>query len=96
MKRGVTGRQKTALSRINVLFEQAELRPKFSKRYVSLARRMSSRHKVSIPIKWRRRFCKECSAFWIPGRTCSVRKRVGRLVYTCLECGSVRRFEVKK
>ena len=96
MKRGISARQKIALSRINTLFEQAELKPGFAKRYVSLARRMSSRHKVSIPIKWRRRFCKKCSAFWVPGRTCSVRKRAGRLVYTCLDCKSVRRFEVKK
>ena len=90
-----SSRQKLALRRIDELFVQAGLRPAFAKRYVALARKMSSRHKVSIPSKWKRRFCKACSAFLIPGRNCTVRTRLGRLVVSCLDCGAVRRFPIK-
>jgi len=91
-----TSRQKIAKERIIILFEQANKRPSFARRYVSLARKMSSRHKVPIPLKWRRFFCKECNEFWVPGRSCTVRKRKNRIVYKCLNCNSIRRFEVKK
>ncbi len=88
-----SSRQHIALKRIETLFEQALIRPAFAKRYVVLARRMSSRHKVPIPRKWKRRFCKSCSAFWTPGKNCTVRVRMKRIVMTC-ECGAVRRFPV--
>lgn len=90
-----SSRQKLALRRINELFEQALVRPSFSRRYVALARKMSSRHKVPIPARWKRRFCKACGAFWVPGRNCTVRVRSRMLVIRCLECGAVRRFPVK-
>lgn len=90
-----TSRQRLAVRRINELFIQAGLRPAFAKRYVALARRMSSRHKAPIPALWKRRFCKACSAFLVPGRNCSVRTRMKRLVISCLECGAVRRFPLQ-
>jgi len=90
------GRQIIASKRIETLFEQAEKRPSFAKRYVSLARKMASRHKVRIPQKWKSRFCKACSAFLIPGRNAVIRMRSGIQVITCLECKTVKRRPVKK
>lgn len=90
-----TSRQKIAVQRINELFVQAGLRPAFAKRYVIMARKLSSRHKASIPAVWKRRFCKGCSAFLIPGRNCTVRTRMKRSVISCLECGAVRRFPLQ-
>ena len=89
-------RQKIAVKRIEVLFEQAGIRPAFAKRYITLARKMASRHKVRIPQKWKSRFCKVCNAFLTPGRNALVRIRSGRQVITCLECKAVKRRQVKK
>lgn len=89
-------RQRIASGRIEALFGQALIRPAYAKRYVVLARRMASRHKVRIPQKWRKRFCKKCSAFLTPGKNASVRMRAKRIVITCLECKSVKRFPMKR
>jgi len=90
------GRQVIASKRIETLFEQAEMRPSFAKRYVELARKMASRHKVRIPQKWKSRFCKSCSAFLTPGRNSIIRMRSGMQVITCLECKAIRRRLIKK
>ncbi len=96
MKKSLATRQRIALERINVLFQQASLRHAYAKRYVVLARRMSSRHKVRIPEKWHRRFCKACSAFLVPGRNCTVRKHERWIAIKCLECNSVRRIGLER
>jgi ribonuclease P protein subunit RPR2 len=89
-------RQRIAVKRIEILFEQAGIRPAFARRYVALARKMASRHKVRIPQKWKSRFCKACGAFLTPGKNALVRIRSGRQVITCLECKAVKRRQVKK
>lgn len=89
-------RQRIASKRIETLFEQAGIRPAFAKRYVALARKMASRHKVRIPQKWKSRFCKGCNAFLTPGKNAMVRLRSGMQVITCLECKAVKRRKVKK
>jgi len=92
VKKGLKHAQKeTARERVDELFTQASKSPKYAKRYVSLARRMSARYRVRIPKKWRRRFCKACNTFLTPGKNCTVRKRNLRIVITCLECNSVKR-----
>jgi ribonuclease P protein subunit RPR2 len=90
------GRQIIASKRIEILFEQAEIRPAFAKRYVVLARKMASRHKVRIPQKWKARFCKQCNSFLTPGRNAMLRIRAGRRVITCLECKAIKRMPIKK
>jgi ribonuclease P protein subunit RPR2 len=87
--------QGVALKRIRVLFGQAFLRPSYAKRYVSLARKISTRYKVRIPAEWRRRFCKNCNALLIPGRNCRVRKQKSRMIVRCLECGGIRRIGLR-
>ena len=87
--------KKLALERINELFVQAGLRPAFAKRYVVLARKLSSRYKIPIPARHKRSFCKNCSAFWVPGRNCTFRTRLKRLIVRCLDCGAVRRFPLQ-
>lgn len=96
MKALKSARQRTAIARVNILFEQASVRPAYAKRYVALARRISSRYKVRIPDKWRRRMCKGCNALLSPGKNCTVRIRSGMLVMRCLECKRVKRMKVKR
>jgi ribonuclease P protein subunit RPR2 len=86
-----TGIRDIATSRIKRLFELAdeffELDPNLSKRYVLLARKIGMRHRVRIPAELKRRVCKGCGAFLVPGANCRVRIRDYRIVTTCLECG---------
>ena len=90
--------QKIAKERIEELFRQAKLRcqkqPELAKRYVSIARRIGMKYKVSIPRGLRRMFCRHCSAFWTSGNS-RVRLRNGMLVMHCLECRHFRRFRYK-
>lgn len=91
--------QRIVAERIEKLFQMAEANaeehPDRARRYVELARKLSMKNKVPIPRKWKRRFCKKCGAFWIPGRNLVVRikpRPQPHVEYICLECGARYRF----
>lgn len=79
-----------AKERINILFEQAEFRfkknPELSDRYVEIARKISMKYKVKIPAKFKRRFCKHCHKYFVPGVNSRVRLTNGKIVYYCNSC----------
>ena len=85
-----------ALERIEKLMALAAsvagAKPARAKRYVELARKLSSRYNVTIPGKWKRKFCKGCFAFWAPGKNLKVRARDGAVAYVCTECGAASRI----
>ncbi len=64
-------------------------------RYVWLARRIGMKYNVRIPRRLKRRICKGCLSFMIPGVNCRVRVSRGRIVITCLRCGRVKRIPYK-
>jgi len=70
--------------------------PGLSKRYVFLARRIGMRHRVRMPSYLKRRICKGCGAYLVPGVSCRVRMRSGRVVTTCMECGHHKRIPYHK
>lgn len=76
--------------------ESFDKNPALSKRYVFLARRISMRHRVRIPSHLKRRICKGCGAYLVPGANSRVRARSGRVVTTCLECGHYKRIPYHK
>ncbi|HLD15214.1 MAG TPA: ribonuclease P [Candidatus Nanoarchaeia archaeon] len=88
--------KKIAVERIKILFEQAEKNREKSKRYVTLARKISTKNKVKIPANLKKRFCKNCNAYLIPGKNCRVRNHKGRMIYQCQECKTYKRFVIKK
>ncbi|MFH1591647.1 MAG: ribonuclease P protein component 4 [archaeon] len=96
MKPRVKARAKTA-ARDNIidLFTQAAKafpkEPKLSRRYVALARGITTKCKVRIPPPYNRRFCRACGAFLAHGKNCRVRLLASHVSTTCLECGAVRR-----
>ncbi len=90
---------KIASQRIVVLLSLAEMRTlqkntestRLARRYVSLARKISSRYKVGIPKELKYRICRDCGNFLVPGVNCRVRlaSSHGYLAYLC-ECGAER------
>ncbi|PIN76249.1 hypothetical protein COV18_00420 [Candidatus Woesearchaeota archaeon CG10_big_fil_rev_8_21_14_0_10_37_12] len=91
-----TARQQTAKSRIKTLFEEAEKRQQYAKRYITLARKIAQKNNVRIPLELRRRFCKNCNAYLIPGKNCRIRTYKQKVIIRCLECHTIKRIPVKK
>jgi ribonuclease P protein subunit RPR2 len=91
----------TAQGRIADLFALAEVESRrptspYPDRYVGLARRIGMRYNVRVPREYRSRYCRQCSAHWVEGRTVRTRLRRGRRVESCLLCGAVRRVPLRR
>jgi ribonuclease P protein subunit RPR2 len=70
-------------------------RPDLADRYVDIARRISMRHRVGIPRELKKRVCKECGSFLVPGENCRVRLDGKNVLITCIKCGTVKRYPYK-
>ena len=85
-----------ARERIKVLFKEAKAifkkDPKLANRYVVLARKIAMRYKVRIPAELKRKFCKYCYTYLVPGVNCRVRVQRGKVVYYCLKCKKFIRY----
>ena len=88
-----------AVQRINRLFELAdqefEQNPKRSDRYVLLARRIGMRFRVRFPKTLKRRICKHCRSYLVPGSSARVRLRGRYITVTCLRCNKQMRYPYK-
>ncbi|HEV8289391.1 MAG TPA: hypothetical protein VGQ00_00350 [Candidatus Norongarragalinales archaeon] len=62
-----------------------------AKRYVELARKIASKHRMPLGSK---DFCRKCSTIFIPGVTVVIRTNAKEKMvrYICKNCGTVRRF----
>lgn len=64
--------------------------------YIKTMKEISSRLVLRLHTTVRRFICKQCNVPWIPSVSCRVRLRshrgISRMVYTCLECGFIRRY----
>ena len=92
-------KKKIALERINILFTLAERVFPYDKelanRYVEIALAIQQKAKVRMPRKWKRRYCKRCHSFLVPGVNARVRlrqKRMPHVVIKCLKCGHIMRY----
>jgi ribonuclease P protein subunit RPR2 len=97
VRRDKAEERRIARARIARLFQLAEDRAQAgddarAARYVLLARRVGMRYVVPLGRAERRRFCRQCGGFLLPGRTARVRARQGKVAVTCLACGAIRRF----
>ena len=88
------GAKKIAMERMEILIENAisnaRTNPKLSQRQASIARRISTRHKIRMPYNLRMVFCKKCKSFIAPG--INSRIRLGRasvksIRISCNLCG---------
>jgi ribonuclease P protein subunit RPR2 len=89
-----------ARERIKVLFKQAKevfnKNKSLANRYIKLARELAMKYKIRIPPELKRRFCKHCYKYLMPGKNVRVRTREGKVVYYCLECKKYMRFPYLK
>jgi ribonuclease P protein subunit RPR2 len=92
-----------AVERIRILFRLAEEvfrdNPERAQRYIDLARRIAMRVRIHLPKDLRRRICRRCKGFLVPGVNCRVRIRQRRephVTITCLRCGATMRIPLRR
>jgi ribonuclease P protein subunit RPR2 len=86
--------RKAAQERMERLYELAYQKnrkgedEKLARKYIVIARGISSHYKINMPTRIKNAICKKCSTTLIPGRNCSVRlvSTGGYLLYAC-SCG---------
>lgn len=92
--------QKIAKERIEILFKEAKKMFRedhhLSNRYVQLARKIAMKYKVKIRSELKRKYCKHCLSYLVPGTNCRVRTQRGYVIYFCNNCKEVMRFVYKK
>lgn len=85
-----------ATQRMWRLFELAEKEfeehPERSERYVQLIRNISMRNRMRVPREIKRRICKHCYAFLVPGVNARYRLKGGYIVTSCERCGKEMRY----
>ncbi len=60
--------------------------------YVRKARNLSMKYKLKIPRELKRRFCKHCYSYLVPGKNLRIRLQGKKVVYYCLSCKNFMRF----
>jgi ribonuclease P protein subunit RPR2 len=106
MQRRGRGRKKplirnAARSRIDTLYNLSMEKAKegdlkLAREYLTLARKISMRYTVRIPADMKRITCKGCMTPLVPGITSRIRFRNGKETITCLECGKIKRYELRR
>jgi ribonuclease P protein subunit RPR2 len=94
--------ERIAIERIKTLFKRAEETfpsdPNLAQRYVDLARKIAMRTRLCLPIELRRRVCRYCNTFLVPGATSRIRikqRREPHVNITCLKCGKTTRIPIR-
>jgi ribonuclease P protein subunit RPR2 len=89
-----------AKERVKILFQQAEevfsRNKSLAHRYVTLARKVAMKVKIRIPIELKRKYCKHCYKFMMPGVNSRIRTRDGKVIISCLECKKFTRIPIGK
>ncbi len=92
--------QELAIIEIKKLFQQAEETfPKdraWSNRLIRKARRAAMKVKLKMPRELKRKYCKYCYSFLMPGVNSRLRTRAGKVIISCFECKKFTRIPLKK
>ena len=87
-----------AKKRIKFLFNEAKdvfkKEPKSANKYVKTARRIAMRYKVKLPSYLKKRFCKNCHSYLVPGANSRVRIHKHRIIYYCFNCKHYMRHNI--
>lgn len=63
-----------------------------SHRYASLAMAIATRYNVRLENEHKAHYCRKCRSYMLDGTSSRTRVKSGRIIRTCLKCGSVRRL----
>lgn len=94
-----TQQKKLALNEIILILNKAkevfDRKPDLAHKYAKKARRIALKYKIKLPLVLKRRICKNCHSFLVPGKNLRVRTHRGHVVYYCLECKKFMRIGYK-
>ena len=96
MKKSKLQRKKEALVLVQKLFDDAKSsfnkNPSLSNKYVKLARKTAMKVNLRMPRELKRRYCKHCYSYLVPGKNSRVRMHKSRVIYYCFNCRKYMRF----
>ncbi|MEK6937124.1 MAG: ribonuclease P [Nanoarchaeota archaeon] len=92
-------KKQIARERIIELFKNAKEvfkeNPGLSDRYVDIARKIAMKAQVNILGNLKKKFCKKCKSYLVPGENLRIRTRNKKLIYYCLKCKNIMRYPYK-
>jgi ribonuclease P protein subunit RPR2 len=88
-----------ALKEVNEILSKAkevfDTKPGLAHKYAKKARRIALKYKIRLPANLKRKICKNCYSYLVPGKNLRVRTRKGHVVLYCLECKNFIRVRYK-
>jgi len=91
--------KRIAQERIRILIKKAEdvftRNSSLANRYVTLARKIAMKANVRIPRELKRKYCKHCYKFLMPGVNCRIRVKDKKIVCYCFNCKKYMRWPFK-
>lgn len=91
--------KKEALKEVRKLFREANYifhqESELADKYVKMARKLAMKVNLKLPSEIKKRFCKHCYSFLVPGKNCRVRTAKKRIIYYCANCKKFMRFGIK-
>jgi ribonuclease P protein subunit RPR2 len=88
--------KESSLQQVRSLFDAAAVifpkNPAEAHKLTAKAHTIVLRSKLKLPAVLKKRYCKHCKAFWMPGKTVRVRLAKGRIIYSCLSCRKIQRM----
>ena len=96
MKKNKGKSKKEVLELVKNLFKLAKIvfkdNPKLSNKYVKLARKNAMKVNLHLSNELKRKFCKHCYSYLVPGNNSRVRIHKSRIIYYCFNCKKYMRF----
>ncbi|HIE33680.1 MAG TPA: hypothetical protein EYP86_00890 [Candidatus Altiarchaeales archaeon] len=90
-----------ARERIDILFRQSDEAAHKGEldnanRYIDIVRRIAMKNNIRIPREYKRRFCRFCYKYLLPGKTSRTRinSKEGRIETECFNCGKTIYFPI--
>jgi len=89
---------KIARERIAILFDEARKTakedPDLARRYIRLAKKIGMRYNIRLG-KLRRKFCKHCFTYFLPGINCQQRVNNKKITIKCFNCHKTVKYPYK-
>jgi len=80
---------------LNKAKEAFKKKPDLAHKYAKKARRTALKYKLKLPLNLKRRICKNCHSYLVPGKNLRVRTHKGHIVFYCLNCKKFMRIRYK-